>query len=116
MKKLKYLILSLIVGSCLFVSCNVSSFYSVPDVDVQYGLMMNAYEGIFSSTELDSICKADTLNPDLNTWIVLPMKDYDTRENISQYIFIKSLGEHEAIYRVQKLSTGQYKITKRITR
>ena len=115
MKRFKYFIFSLIISVFLF-SCNTSSYYAKPEADIQYGLMMNAYEGIFTSTELDSICKADTLNPDLNTWIILPMKDYDTNENISQYIFIKSLGEHEAIYRVQKLGTGQYKITKRVTR
>ena len=39
----------------------------------------------------------------------------ETKENVSQYMFIKSLGEHESIYRVQKIDKDLYKITKRIT-
>lgn len=78
--------------------------------------MMNEYEQVFTQWQLDSICDVDGISHDLNVWYQAAMKDYETKENVTQYFYIHSLGEYECIYRVQKLENGTYKITKRITK
>lgn len=78
--------------------------------------MVNEYEGYYTQCQLDSICVADTLELNLDNWIVIGLRDDDTKENVTQYLFIKSLGEKENIYRVQKIDDDTYKITKRITK
>jgi len=87
--------------------------------DVAYGLpmMKNLYEREFTQKQFDSICIADTLSPKLDRdWIQLMVRDYETREPIEAYMFIKSLGSDECIYRVVKQKNSKYKISKRISR
>lgn len=77
--------------------------------------MRNEYEGYYTQYQLDSICGVDNIENDLSKWIIIGLRDDESKENVSQYIYIKSLGENECIYRVQKMENGLYKITKRIT-
>lgn len=110
MKYLKYLLL----GILLFVSaCTSIQKTFTTEYDTQ---MMNEYEELFTQWQLDSICNADYLEHDLELWNILYLRDYETKENITQYFYIQSLGENECIYRVQKMANGLYKITKRITK
>lgn len=84
-------------------------------VYTQYDLdMFNQYEDYYTKSQLDSICVADTLDNDLNNWLLIPLKDGESYEKVSLYMYIKTLGEHESIYRVQKINDNLYKITKRI--
>ena len=77
--------------------------------------MINSFDGYYTSYQLDSICVADTLEP-LNQWYMIPLRDDETKQNVSQYLYIKSLGQYESIYRVQIINDSTYKITKRITK
>lgn len=101
---------------CMTFSCSVSKEY-VPD-PIEYGatIMQNAFEGYYTKVQFDSICRADTLKNDLGAWYLVPMKDDETKENVSQYLYIKSLGQNEIIYRVHMINPNKYKITKRITK
>lgn len=113
MKFLKYMFFAFLV-TCL--SCSSSkNTHSETQPQETYEIMFNVFEGYYSKCQLDSICIADTLDMDLNNWIVVPLKDYETKKNVSQYVYIKSLGKHETIYRVYKIDDNSYKITKRIT-
>lgn len=114
MKKLRNIIVACIFG--LLVSCGTYYTPAKPDVEIQYGKMLNAYEGYYTIEQFDSICNVDGLNPRLEDWIIIPLKDGESKENITQYLYIKSLGENEAIYRVQDLGGNILKITKRITK
>ena len=89
---------------------------STPNTIVYGTSMSNAFEGYYSKAQFDSICYADTILPDLGMWHQLPLIDYETGENVSQYLYIKSLGKNECIYRVHIITNDLYKITKRITR
>ena len=110
MKLFKYIIISLILFIC---ACGNVKTTFVPEYETH---MMNEYESVYTCWQLDSICAVDSIDRDLNSWIYLPLRDKETGENVSLYMYIKSLGEHEAIYRVQEIDDCLYKITKRITK
>lgn len=101
----------LMIGSC-------SPKVTIPIYEeIPYGVVMeNAFEGYWTKVQFDSICNADAIEKDLNKWHVVPLRDGETKSNISQYMYIKSLGQNEIIYRLQKISDDNFKITKRITR
>ena len=76
--------------------------------------MYNAFEREFSKFQFDSICKADRISNNLNTWHVFTSKDGETKEVITEYMYIKYQDGGEYIYRLLKLNNNKYKITKRI--
>ena len=81
--------------------------------DVTYGLSMkNAFERVFSRSQFDSICVADSLPSDLRKWRRTQIRDFETREGETMYLFIKRLGNGEQIYRLEEVGGG-FKITKR---
>lgn len=110
MKHLKFFILGLLlmVSACASLNTPYTTEY-----DTQ---MMNEYEDVYTQWQLDSICDVDGLEHDLDSWYIVALRDYETKENVTQYLYIHSLGEYECIYRVQKLDNGLYKITKRVTK
>lgn len=110
MKHLKLLFIPILL---LIIACSTTRTPFVTEYDTQ---MMNSFEGYFTVEQFDSICAADSIESDLNMWHMIPLRDAETKENVSQYLYIKSLGEHENIYRVQKIDSVIYKITKRITK
>lgn len=78
--------------------------------------MYNVYEKEFTKEQFDSICKADLLINNLSKWHQLSMRDGETNQIVVEYMFIKSLGSYECIYRLVKTNDNIYKITKRIKR
>jgi len=76
--------------------------------------MYNVYEKEFTKEQFDSICKADLLINNLSKWHQLSMRDGETNQIVVEYMFIKSLGSYECIYRLVKTNDNIYKITKRI--
>lgn len=108
MKNFIYFLIILFVCACTSVK--------KPFVTEYDNIMFNEYENVYTQCQFDSICNVDTLDNNLGTWIMLPLRDYETKENVTQYMFIRSLGENECIYRVQKINDNTYKITKRITK
>lgn len=111
MKKLLFVIISLILCAC----SSIKSF--APETEFVFGsTMMNAFENYYTIEQFDSICKADTINRDLSKWTKLSLKDGETNKDVSLYLYIKSLGKYETVYRVQIINNSTYKITKRITK
>ena len=113
MKFLKYMFFAFLVV-CLSCSSSKKTQPETRPLET-YEIMLNVFEGYYNKCQFDSICVADTLDMDLNNWLIVPLRDYETKKNVSQYIYIKSLGKHESIYRVYKIDDNTYKITKRIT-
>lgn len=74
--------------------------------------MKNAFERLFTPSQFDSICVADSLPSDLNKWHRMAFRDHETRKGEYEYLFIKRLGKGEQVYRLEKIGTS-YKITKR---
>lgn len=114
--KFKKIFLSLAFVSFIsFIGCS-------PKVDTvtpndTYGVTMeNSFEGYYSLWQFDSICNVDKIDRDLSKWYFIPFRDYETKENVSQYMYLKELGQYEIIYRLQKIDDNRYKITKRITK
>lgn len=111
MKKLFLLILIIFTFGCSTYKSNTNTS------EYTFGVhMMNAFEGYYNLYQLDSICKADNINPNIKEWEKLSIKDYETGKDVSQYFYIRSLGEHENIYRVFFVNDSIVKITKRITK
>ena len=97
MKKVLQLLLALLLFSC-----------SPKIVDLSGGRIINWMRGNYSVVQLDSMCVSDTL-PNLSKWEKLYLKDEETKDNITIYIYSKS----NAIYKVEKISDDSVKITKR---
>lgn len=74
-----------------------------------YNTYMYSIKGIFTQPQLDSICISDTL-PKLELWNKLPIVDYESKEVLSEYFFIKN----DSVYRVEYYKKDSIKITKRI--
>lgn len=110
MKSLKYIFIFifLFVLGCTTISTPFTTEYN--------NQMFNSFSGYYNTQQFDSICITDSIEHDINHWIILYLKDDETKENISQYLYIKSLGKSEQIYRLQIINDSTYKITKRITK
>lgn len=78
-------------------------------------VMKNAFEAVFTSSQFDSICIADTLPSRFAFWHKMNYKDFETNQIKTQYLFIKRLGKQESIYRLEPIDGLHCKITKRIT-
>ena len=89
---------------------------TIENVETTYGkpIMMNTFEREFTKVQFDSICKADNLSNNLSDWHIFISKDPETGLSFREYMYIKSLGKDEAIYRVIQTGPITYKITKRI--
>lgn len=112
MKNLIYYISILFIS--LSLSFCTSSKNTVNDKSSNYGSsMINLFEDNFTEEQFDSICNADTIPSDLLKWHKNYIRDYETREGKTQYLFIKKLGNDEQIYRLEKVG-NTYNITKRI--
>lgn len=111
MKKL-ILLLLLIIG---ITTCSPKLFdWQKIGID---GKMYVEYDKLINKKQLDSLCNADTLNHDINTWLIMPYYDYETKEKINQYMYIKQQDSiKEIIYIITPIQDSiTYKITKRIT-
>ena len=113
----KILIFIFIFIQIIAFACSTSKELVKPeDSEMTFGVMMNAFEDYYTLSQFDSICIADNLNPNLQDWGKLKLTDYETKEKFIQYLFIKSLGNNEQIYRVQFVNDSIVKVTKRITK
>ena len=97
MKKVLQLLLTLLLFSC-----------SPKVIDLSGGRMINQMKGNYSNIQLDSMCVVDTL-PNINNWEKLYLKEYETKDNITIYVYSKS----NTIYKVEKINNDSVKIIKR---
>lgn len=109
MKKIIWLVMfTLVIASCGTNKVSTEKYAGG-------NVMKNAFEAVFTNSQFDSICIADTLPSSLDLWHKMYYRDYETREAKTQYLFIKRLGKQESIYRLEPIDDSNYKITKRIT-
>jgi hypothetical protein len=113
-----FIINYMIMKKILFYSLLALLFYScgtqkkiTNNPDSRMILLIN---DTFTKHQLDSLCVADTISSDLNTWIIGTFVDYETNTPVKEYSYIKIMKEDEILYRV--IEEGiDYKITKRLT-
>jgi len=76
--------------------------------------MINVINKKLSITQFDSLCVADTLPSNLEYWRFLGVKDYESGEKVSLYMYLKFNGKNETTYRAEDTKDDSIKITKRL--
>lgn len=102
MKKLFYLVFFTFLISCapkIVVNDNIFEGES----------MLNSMKGVYSKTQFDSMCIADTLPINLLEWEMIWLKEYETGSEVTLY----SIYKKNVVYRVEKTANDSIKITKR---
>lgn len=116
MKKIKYITYILIFILTLSIYNCKTKEQTIDNTEINFGgQMYNAFENYYTVVQFDSICKADKISNNLNKWHKFYGKDYETKQQVIIYMYIKSLGKSECVYRLVKHNDSKYKITKRIT-
>ncbi|MBR6906964.1 hypothetical protein IKN40_00180 [bacterium] len=115
MKKIKYILYILLFTlSFSIYSCKTNE-QLINNTEISFGgQMYNTFESNFTLSQFDSICTVDKISKDLNKWHKLSGRDGETNQIYTIYMYIKSLGQSECIYRLVKNNDKSYKITKRI--
>lgn len=106
MKKLFYTFILFIT----IISCSPVSWQQIGNGEV----MRNEYESNFTKEQFDSICNVDSLPSDLTLWLGNHLRDYETKNVMYRYMYIKRMDSLEVIYILDK-DNNNYKISKRIT-
>ena len=99
----------LILGFAMF-GCNPKAIETIEKGDV----MVNTMKGKYSMAQFDSMCVADTLPRSLAEWKFLGLKDYESNQRNSLFLYMKSNGRNESVYKVEQTMDDSVKITKRI--
>lgn len=115
MKKIKYILYILIFTLSFSIYSCKSHEQLIDNTEIVLGgQMYNTFESNFTIAQFDSICIADKISKNLNKWHKLSGRDGETNQVYTIYMYIKSLGQSECIYRLVKNNEESYKITKRI--
>lgn len=76
--------------------------------------MQIVFDKKFNLYQFDSLCVADTLPILLTKWRKISVQDYESKETIEEYLYIKRLGKNESTYRLIKEDEETYNINKRV--
>lgn len=107
MKKLFYLLFGFMVLAC--------SPKVINGGDEGLGnVMTNAINKKVSIAQFDSICLADTLPNKLTEWKFLGLKEYESHNRVSLFMYLKRNGKTESMYRVEDTMDDSVKIIKRV--
>lgn len=106
MKKLFYIFLLFIT----IISCSPVSWQQIGNGET----MRNDCEVEFTKSQFDSVCNEDGLPTDLSLWLSNHMRDYETREAMYRYMYIKRMDSLEVIY-ILDLDGDKYNFSKRVT-
>lgn len=106
MKKLFYIFLLFIT----IISCSPVSWQQIGNGET----MRNDYEVEFTKSQFDSVCNKDGLPTDLSLWLSNHMRDYETKEAMYRYMYIKRMDSLEVIY-ILDLNGDKYNFSKRVT-
>ena len=77
-------------------------------------IMMNSIRGAYSEYQFDSICHVERLPDDLTKWYSTVFYDYETKEKISQYVFIKEYNRKGEVIYTTTVDDSTYYFTKRV--
>jgi len=105
MKKIFVFIIGLVVFSCT---------PKITDGVEKGDYMFNAMNGKYSYAQFDSMCVADTLPSDLTMWKSIGFVDYETNAKNKLFLYMKSNGRNETMYKVEDTSDDSIKIIKRL--
>jgi hypothetical protein len=105
MKKIFGFILGVIL-----LSCTPKVLESVEKGDI----MVNTMNGKYSYAQFDSMCVADTIPSSLGEWKFLGLKDYESNRRNPLFLYMKSNGRTEVVYKVEETMDDSVKIIKRI--
>lgn len=105
----------LVCVCCLLFYCcktqrqTTDPYYNQPkNLEIQYVI-----DTIVGSHFVDSVCISDTIPVDYaNEWNVLPLKDYETNKNVTQWMYFKPY--QGTVYTRQHKSDSLWRFTKRI--
>ena len=106
MKKLFYIFLLFIT----IISCSPVTWQQIGNGET----MRNDYEVEFTKSQFDSVCNKDGLPTDLSLWLSNHMRDYETKEAMYRYMYIKRMDSLEVIY-ILDLDGDKYNFSKRVT-
>lgn len=106
MKRLFYIFLLFIT----IISCSPVSWQQIGNGET----MRNDYEVEFTKSQFDSVCNKDGLPTDLSLWLSNHMRDYETKEAMYRYMYIKRMDSLEVIY-ILDLDGDKYNFSKRVT-
>lgn len=81
MHKLKILFLSIIM--CLAISCSAPHW-----AGAGYSSIVSKYNNNYTEQQFDSVCTSENLPINLGNWLTLPMRDYESKDNIYRYSYI----------------------------
>lgn len=108
---MKHSIIPFIITIFLILSCGVSKKNTTTENPTS---MMILLDTTFTKFQFDSLCVADTINPNYKEWLVMSFIDYETNKTINEYTYIKTLNEDEIMYRLI-IDETEYNIIKRLT-
>ena len=77
-------------------------------------IMMNSIKGTYNEYQLDSICNVERLPDVLSKWHTTVFYDDETREKISQYVFIKEFNRKNEIIYTITVDDSTYYFKKRV--
>ena len=107
MKKLFYLFVSLLILAC--------TPKSIADGTENMGnTMLLNFNGKLSMEQFDSMCVADTLPKSLADWKFLGLKDYESNQRVSLFMYMKRNNKEEIMYRAEDTMDDSVKIIKRL--
>ncbi len=76
--------------------------------------MIRTMNGAYSIEQFDSMCVADTLPFNLSLWEKTQILDYETKDRVTLYLYMKESGKTESVYKIEKISDDSVKILKRV--
>lgn len=101
----------IILLSVLVLSCGVKN----TEFLTYGGKMETAYEQLLTANELDSVLVKECVPTDMGKWKASVYKDFEDGSDMTEYLYIKSLGKNETIYRAERRG-DKFKLSKRITK
>lgn len=106
MKKLFYIFLLFIT----IISCSPVSWQQIGNGET----MRNEFKGEYTKYQFDSICKTNEIPNDLSLWLNSYLRDYESKEAMYRYMYIKRMDSLEVIY-ILDLDGDKYNFSKRVT-
>ena len=94
----------------MILSCNPKITDNINKSD----RMLSAMNGKYSIAQFDSMCLADTLPRSLDEWQRFGAKDYESHQKTYLYLYMKTSGRNESVYKVEDTNDDSLKIIKRI--
>lgn len=108
---MKQLIISFIIMIFLTLSCSTVKKATTTENPTSMRILLDT---TFTKFQFDSLCVADTINPNYKEWLMMSFIDYETNKTINEYTYIKTLNEDEIMYRLI-IDETEYNIIKRLT-